>query len=120
MYIQLAFKSVSRSEIDFVQKKAYNDTQSNIDFITTSTLFNVEPSKHRRILTSTLHVVRRGFLAHSSSLPFCPAPLADSLASVAGCTVHNVPSFSTSQRQNSSRSTFGDEAREGSIQGLSL
>ena len=61
MYIQLAsLNPASRSEIDFVQKrKPYNDTQSNIDFITTSTLFNVEPSKHRRILTSTLHIVGR-------------------------------------------------------------
>lgn len=75
MYIQLAFKSVSRSEIDFVQKKAYNDTQSNIDFITTSTLFNVEPSKHRRILTSTLHVVGRVFLPAPHLCPFVPPHL---------------------------------------------
>jgi hypothetical protein len=71
MYMQLAFKSASRSEIDFVQKKAYNDTQSNIDFITTSTTLQcgTHPSIGA-ILTSTLHTVRGTFLATPHLCPF--------------------------------------------------
>jgi hypothetical protein len=59
------------------------------------------PSKHRRNSHFDSSHSAGDFSGDSSSLPFCPA---DSLASVAGCTVRNVPFFD-SQRQSSSRSS---------------